>query len=115
MYGQIIDWALEAMNVDLGKSDWFAQSAFNIGKRRKHDVRKECAGILSNDVSGRLYPNRDFSRNAEEDAAERPRAALERQPAFQHTPHCESGGEEMKIDNTAQEKRKKKKQQTQLE
>ena len=72
-------------------------------------------GILSNDVSGRLYPNRDFSRNAEEDAAERPRAALERQPAFQHTPHCESGGEEMKIDNTAQEKRKKKKQQTQLE
>ena len=61
------------------------------------------------------YPNRDFSRNAEEDAAERPRAALERQPAFQHTPHCESGGEEMKIDNTAQEKRKKKKQQTQLE
>lgn len=55
------------------------------------------------------------SRNAEEDAAERPRAALERQPAFQHTPHCESGGEEMKIDNTAQEKRKKKKQQTQLE
>ena len=61
------------------------------------------------------YTNRDFSRNAEEAAAERPGAELERQPAFQHTLHRESGGEEMKIDNTAQEKRKKKKQQTQLE
>lgn len=115
MYGQIIDWALEAMNVEPDKSDWFVQFTFYIGKRRKHDARKECAGLLPGYVSGRLYPNRDFSRNAEEAAAERSRTALERQPAFQYTPHRKSGGEEMRIDNTAQEKRKKKKQQTQLE
>ena len=55
---------------------------------------------------------------AEEDAAERPRAALERQPAFQHTPHCESGGEEMRVDNTRrerQEKKRKSQSKSQLE
>ena len=64
------------------------------------------------------YTNRDFSRNAEEAAAERPRAALEQQSAFQYTPHRKSGGEEMRVDNTRrerQEKKRKSQSKSQLE
>ena len=100
--------------------DWmeWTFSDLKIFKRRQNYDRKEFARVLPYNVFRRLHADRDFIRDAEEDAPGSPRAEGIEPRVVWHQLHRKRGGEEMRIDSTGRETQKKKskaKSKSQLE